>query len=442
MSSNGYSNGSGGRGGYRGGRGGYGGGAKSGGSPSAEQRMIWNCKDVRIHLERVKAEKTAAGVARWWENVLIFFGATGRPGQFQTMWFELNYVDEAGVKGQLMLRVLGEKHIGMIMPTTDDELQRIMAETKSKWPLKKRDKGLTLQFRRWRQEPQTAENGITILKGEDGRQLLPSDEERSDFFAVSALVNEAFRWEASTRVKLGQKFLMHIDDCVTKTPGVPVDAILKSFQAFGANDMIVDTTQADAWRDKFGPDFATLFRGVLMNNNTRVAVRIQERISKEAKNNAGELMANPITRVDIKEDKDKGLLRCQVYDGTKPITGPNGKRSYELAKVDGAPVTSANVHKFIRTRSICNGVIDHGAVCFSNMGLSLPVRFEILIVAPPAQRTLSIDDFFGEDDFGGFEAVTEHNDEAGSVLSGEADAAGAVSNAAMEAMLSDLSVAS
>ena len=93
-----------------------------------------------------------------------------------------------------------------------------------------------------------------------------------------------------------------------------------------------------------------------------------------------------------------------MYDKSKSFQGAAGKTEYELARLPGPSesdplvlVGTNNVHEFVTSQSKIDGIIEMDAVCYSNMGISLPVKASKLVVEPAAGGGYTIDDIYGDE---------------------------------------------
>ena len=56
----------------------------------------------------------------------------------------------------------------------------------------------------------TADDDITTLKDNIGEPIFPSEEFRSDSYAIAEYLNEAFFYEMKTLVNCGKQYINHI----------------------------------------------------------------------------------------------------------------------------------------------------------------------------------------------------------------------------------------
>ena len=100
----------------------------------------------------------------------------------------------------------------------------------------------------------------------------------------------------------------------------------------------------------------------------------------------------------MKFDKDTGIPKKVTFcDYTKSHrNAETGRRAFEPLTFDGHPVTAYNVH-MLSSHSIFSGIVNMNVVCASNMGISIPSEMEIVVVEPPATRSVGVDDVFDSD---------------------------------------------
>jgi hypothetical protein len=134
--------------------------------------------------------------------------------------------------------------------------------------------------------------------------------------------------------------------------------------------------------------------------NDAVIHLFQSMVSPSAKENPGQPLTNPITRLGMKFD-DSGLPRqgTEYYDRTKRVPDPDvpGGFRYEELKLDGEPLSASNVHKILPGSRI-SGVAELSAVCASTMGISVPMAVRCLFVELAQPKKFSAADVFGDDE--------------------------------------------
>lgn len=121
-------------------------------------------------------------------------------------------------------------------------------------------------------------------------------------------------------------------------------------------------------------------KAVNSNNNITVPVK-RERFNKDRR--AFEPLPNPrgTIKVPFRSDKNRAISpdeqpRIQVYDSTKPIPRTDkryieGGWNFEVAKIDGCPITYGNIGKFITRGSESLGWCDLSYVAVTTMGFNL-----------------------------------------------------------------------
>ena len=140
--------------------------------------------------------------------------------------------------------------------------------------------------------------------------------------------------------------------------------------------------------------------GGMKIKNDAVIHLFQSMVSPSAKENPGQPLTNPITRLGVKFD-DSGFPRkgTEYYDRTKRVPDPDapGGFRYEELKLDGEPLSASNVHKILPGSKI-SGIADLSAVCASTMGISVPMAVRCLFVELAQPKKFSVADVFGDDE--------------------------------------------
>jgi hypothetical protein len=139
----------------------------------------------------------------------------------------------------------------------------------------------------------------------------------------------------------------------------------------------------------------------MLVGNSQVVRLYQDTVSHSATTNAGMLLVNPITRVTIKFDEATGLPRrgTEYYDFERQYPNPKDPTRFlcEELRFDGEPLCAKNVHN-IRGGSEISGIANLGAMCVSNMGISVPVALDCLYLKLARPEGYSMGDIFDDDD--------------------------------------------
>jgi hypothetical protein len=350
---------------------------------------------------------------RWWAGVLKFEWSAPRKGGNGTQWVSSQYTDAAGVAGPLVVRINGERHCGQIMPTTDEGLAELVAKAKNaKAVFKKRDKKPSIQIQKWTAQVKTLEDGITIATDEDGKPMLPGDDKLSPYYQVAYHVSEAFVSETQERLQRGIDFLtVARGEKVAAKANAKAQAVLDGFVKLHgqryAGDMILSAEIVAELRKLFPqkPEQDLLLRGTAQTTNTKVAKLVQETIGLTSSKNQGAPLPNPMARIAMNFDKTTGMAQLAFYDKDKPfeieVADASGrkikKQQYDIGKVEDDPINDENVHKFVRSRSRIDGIVNMDSVCFSSMGISMPVKADVVVVEQPKGRETTLDDVYDDD---------------------------------------------
>jgi hypothetical protein len=379
---------------------------------AAAKKVIFNAPVVAARLNALRAAAVEAGEedSQWWKDALTFEWSGSRKGNNGTQWSSVNFKDDTGVSGRLIVRINSERHTGTIMPSTDEGLADMAMRVKNpKFALKKRDKKPSIQIQKWAAQVKTDEDGISLTYDEDGQPILPDDGLLSPYYQVALLVGEAFAAEAKERVDRGLALLAKATLMKRTDKAATAQAVLDAFAAEqGARrpgDLIVSSETVASLRKLFvnPKDLDLLTKGATVTSNVKIANLIQEYIGNQAVKNAGKPLPNPMTRIAMNFDQTTGIAQMAFFDKDQPFT-EDGRQKYDTGKVDGDPINADNIHKFIVSRSTLDGIVNMDSVCFSNMGISMPVKAEVLVVAKPSGGSVGFDDVYDDDGYGGYGA--------------------------------------
>jgi hypothetical protein len=374
---------------------------------SSSKSTFFDAASVAAHLETVKNAACAAlepgqtaDDIRWWDGVLFLEWATPHKAN-NTQWVNISYKDEHGIKGRLVLRIRDELHVGQIMPSTEEGVAELAAQARTPQAAGKielRQKKPQIQIQKWKVPVPTEDDGVTILCDEHGEPLLPGDEHLSAYYRVAACLHEVFCAETNKRIERGAALVAKAVEMLKKDKKVTAQAILAAFAAeYGPRapgDMIL-TTASLARVSLRPPEMDLLARGAFIVSNAEVRDFVQTKIGRNAKNNAGYLLPNPMTRFTVgfgATFRD----HTDFFDKTKPYLDANGRQMYEAGQVDGAPVCDANLHKFIPPKAAIDGIVAADSICMSSMGISMPAKITIAVVEAPAagRRGMTLDDVY------------------------------------------------
>lgn len=361
-------------------------------------KVIFNATSVAAHF---KALKAAADREDWWRPALnIEWHITPRSSA-NCGWTSIYYTDESGIHGKLILRVNNERCIGSIMPNTDAGVAELTATNRNpKFTPKKRTLKPCIQIQKWNVKVQTAEDDISPLTDASGNPITPSDEHLSAYYAVAAVVHEAFIYEGTQRLDKGNALFDMATKMKKANKDVTAQEILEAFVAAEGprtfNDAILEQGRVATLRKFPGGDL--LIKGVISTPKASLTNLVQEFIAERATSNAGKPLPNPITRAVLPFDPETGVAKFKILDKSTPFKTASGTTSFDPAKVDGEPVDNDNVHKFVTSGCVIDGLINMADVCFSSLSISIPVKVDIIIVERSTGRVESdVDDVYGFD---------------------------------------------
>lgn len=371
---------------------------------AAAKKVIFNAPDVAARLAALKKAAVEDGKeeSAWWTPALKIEWTSLRKGNNGTQWVSVSFTDANGVTGRLIVRINGERHTGQIMPASEAGVAELAARVKNpNAKIEKRTKKPSIQIQKWAAQVKTAEDGVTVLADADGQPMLPGDEMLSPYYEVACLVSEAFTSEAKDRVDRGLALLTKAAEMKRADKAVTAQAVVEAFAAANGprrpGGMILSSESVGAFRKLFPAqkDTDLLTKGAAITSNVKIANLVQEYIGDQAKKNAGLPLPNPMTRVAMNFDGTTGIAQMAFFDKSAPYMA-EGKQKYEIGRVDGDPVNADNVHKFVLSRSSLDGIFNLDSVCFSNMGISMPVKAEVLVVDKPSSREVSLDDVYDD----------------------------------------------
>lgn len=340
-------------------------------------------------LSTLRTQGAESGAARWYEGAIVFDwdGKIGDGGKNNCKWVNITYNigDMTNVGG---FRFKGEVHKGTIPPMTEADLAEMQASFKQKkggsfreMSVRKQPK-VQVNFNKYKIDVKTESDGFTVCKDSEGNEVYPGDEHLSVMYQLGELINDAFQTEIALMVEQGR---------------------------------IVATTKAKEENEKKGVK-GRIFVHPTMN---KVASMIQTAVSESASSRAGAALVNPIHRIGIDFDEKSGVPNIGIHDKELPVKSEDGKRTlYEKAKVGKDLVCAANIHRFLRSGCVLDGIAAYNAICFSSMGISLPAKMKIVVVAAPVSKSNKYDLSDMGDEYG-TDAESETKSEEPSTVNGD-----------------------
>lgn len=361
--------------------------------------------DVVAHFNTLKA----SGAEKWWNEYVVFEWNKIRLGKNSTKWITIKYTPVLNIKHKRFNIVIrNETHSGQIMPNTPEEV----VELKAKFPdsrIELRTMKPSLQFQQWSRQVQTQEDRITPLYDEKNNMIVPDEQYRSTYYQIAQYIDEIFKYEMKERVNRGTFMMVYLN----QNKGVSIEELKSKIGHVNDCDTIIRDDDAITIREKYPTTFQELLKGMLTVSSTKIGSIIQERISDKAIKNKGAKLPNPMTRVTIPFDAKTGQSLATILDKDKPFKC-NGKKGYETATVNNEQVNAKNIHQFIPSRSVIDGIINMDSICFSQLGISLPVKASMIIVQQPSKRENNIlsicNEIYGSDDEKSDDEKSEPND--------------------------------
>jgi hypothetical protein len=342
----------------------------------AKNSIVFKGTEMFEHLDSLY--KAVAGADKWWARALDFaFGQTRKTtkGSSTTTWVNVFYVSPQGVRGPAVARFHGETHVGQIKPKTEAAAAEMNASAKNPaFLIEPRPGNPCMQVQKWTVKVETEADGITVITDAAGEPILPGDDKRSVLFGVLDYISKAFVGECNERIARGEALVAE-----AKRKGSTPDSVA----AFAPAGAFLAPEQITAIRKAHPSAVDRLTAGAIVGKLTVISP-VQEAISANAKRNAGQLLPNPLARVTLKFNQASGAPdNLQIFDMGKG-TSANGRLIYEEATIGGEPVNADNVHKFVLPRSTFDGIIKMDSVCFSQMGVSMPMSFKVMVLRQPA----------------------------------------------------------
>jgi hypothetical protein len=343
----------------------------------------FKASDIISHFNSLR--KMNNNEEKWWGNYIDIEWNKIRLGKNSTKWITFKYTPDLSIKHKrLNVVIRNEVHSGQIMPATMEDV----AELKAKFPdarIELRTMKPSLQFQKWSKQVPTQEDRITPLYNDRGEQIVPDDEYLSNYYQVACFIDEIFRYEMKKRTERGTFLIVYLSQNKDKS----VQEIKNTIGHINDCDTILRDEDVNTIREKYPDKFNEIMKGVLTTSNTKVGTLIQERISDKAIKNGGVKLPNPMTRITIPFDKKGMPAGVTILDKSK-IFKCNGKVGYENATYNDVPINANNIHWFIPSRSIIDGVINMDSICFSQLGISLPIKASLIVVKQPMKKENNI----------------------------------------------------
>ena len=402
-------------------------------NPNAK-KIMYPAGALAAYWQELK--KQAAPGTQWWRStdpalphpIDIEWRKPRRAQSGNTTYCSIRVTNRAGQTDELNASFIGERHCGQIAPLTQEGVARLIAKLTAQAKAKGRSppawmafeprgdkKQPSLSIQKWRARVATEDDGFTLRRDASGNPELPPPETASPYYALSELLNEAFMAEGGQRVEWGRRIFSDIADFRdlggAASPKPSLQEALANFATRRckgvmppSTDILVESSAMEQARGSVvvsEAEWAELCQKVTPVPSTKLVPLVQLRVGAKAKKNANVPLANPMTRITIEFDKESGEAKTELKDKSKPFTA-DGKTRYEAAKVtndagEQVPVTAENVHEFVCPRSPCDGIVRADAVCYSAMGISIPVKLKLAVVdkAPEFGDAVDEDDLYG-----------------------------------------------
>jgi hypothetical protein len=331
------------------------------------------------------------------------------------------YTNPTGDRSPLLWRITNERQCGQIDAATPEGVSWLSQRfPKSKKPFAVRtDKAPTIQVNRFRAKVESVDDkGVLPVYNEDGTQKLPDASQASGLYAAMAILNEIVDVVVNRALDLGRLLSREVEDTLRANNATTPEAIMQAFMEKNgsprARDIILSAHDAERILKGFGPQRRAAAEAIVLRTTPRLktvalASMVQTKLSAKHPQAPNQPLLNPLARATIKFDKTtkQPEERVEFFDGSKPIMVDGKKRFDVLTVKDPATgqvqtITDLNIHMAIAAGSLITGTVDVGALCFSELGISVPVKMNIIVVTPPVSREVDLDDVFADMDDGAF----------------------------------------
>jgi hypothetical protein len=381
---------------------------------STQVRTKFEVSALASYLTELKQMKS--GAAGWYAPCIEIQWNRAKPSDSIT-WINVICTDKNGIKGPLNLEIKNQTTYSNIVPATDAGIAALLKRSKSNKQNKvsKRESQASLTYAKY-------ESVQAELINPETAYVYPT-EGANPLVVLIELLDEIFLMETRPRLKEGAAFVTFLLNEKEKTPSLTaIEAlaawkILKSISGIRKGDYIIAASDVTKVDEVFPLGSSALLKDCLIATSTNIAVRVQNKIKDKSSDKKGWYLPNPLVRVNLKSDKEKNLT-LPIHDKTKTYKNMVGgalKFGYELMTVPTTvtdvsgkeytrydPITNANVHEAIPSRSGITGQIDANSICFSSLGISWPLKHSLIIVKQGESTGVTDSEFVDEDDFIGY----------------------------------------
>lgn len=341
---------------------------------------------INIILHHLLNAKNKITDEKWWKDIIIIDWKNIR-GSVNTRWISIKYkpVDH-DQPVRLNVIINNELHIGQIMPKNVEDVMDLRTKTPD-IKVETRQTKPSIQIQKWSKMVKTQEDKITPLQDEAGNYIYPEDKYLSKYFQYVTLIDEIFKYELEERIERGQELMSMVKDKKKDNSDIVIEFIKKNQEG----KIIIQDSDLKLLKDKIKQLPQKLISTIIVNNSIKVFSSIQEYISEKSVINNGLKLSNPIARITINFDTKTDEAITIILDKTKVIENNMGKRAYGVAMIDDTNTVNANnIHKLIQSKSIIDGIVCMDAICLSQLGISLPIKFTTMIITPPAKKEIDI----------------------------------------------------
>jgi hypothetical protein len=215
------------------------------------------------------------------------------------------------------------------------------------------------------------------IKIVNGEVIYPPESAKSVLFQLFVHIDNVYEYSIRAAVRRGENFKYKI------TNGEEVD-----MDNFNKKCIFLSTKMKDDIIDSAHPKYKPNELQKMINDhalvvkNTNIANIIQRKTAK------GEIMHNPLMRINIPIDEITGELKnCVILNKAKKhkVKLPTGEIKEKLQPLmyKGKLMNKYNIHMGIRSGSNIKGtMIKPNALCCSSLGISFPIGSTLIYVKP------------------------------------------------------------
>lgn len=354
--------------------------------------IAFKTADLIKTFSELKGKSDPDADTHWWKDHVLLEWNNIRSGKNNTKWVSIKYRPTIHDKySNLNICIVNELHTGQILPTRAEDVAELQASLKNKnVVINTRQYKASLQFQKWSIQVATQEDKVSLIV-ENGNPVLPDDKFKSEYFQVVEYIEEIIKTEIQDRVDRYNGIIVYLaQNKSAKDTLETVEAIRKTIGHVYDGDTIIKEGDFKSIKDKFPNNFNELVKGFIRVSSSERSSIIQDYISNKAEKNKGMKLPNPITRVTIPFNPQGDPHNLMILDKDKAYK-KNGHTGFKNATIDDKPVNVDTIHKLIVSKCKISGYICMDSLCFSQIGISLPIKAtKTIIVQQPVKREFDV----------------------------------------------------